>query len=89
MSLRSKKTIGKLILVILLGALLGTLLGELIGMALPDGVVKQFFIKAWTLALGPGELNAVLFSITFGFKLKINVVGVLGIGIAIYILRWY
>ena len=89
MSLRSRKTIGKLVLVILLGALVGTLLGELLGLVLPDGVVKQFFTEAWMLSLGPGELNAILFSITFGFKLKINIVGVLGIGIAVYILRWY
>lgn len=80
---------GKLVLVILLGAMLGTILGDLIGLVLPPGVVRDFFVASWTLKLGPGTLNAVLFSITFGFTYKINLIGFIGIGIALYILRWY
>ncbi|MCA9744144.1 hypothetical protein KC734_21585 [candidate division KSB1 bacterium] len=85
----TRHRLGKIILVILLGALAGTLLGELIGLVLPDGVVKDFFIAHWDLVLGPGTLNVVLFSITLGFTLKVNLIGFIGIGIAIYVLRWY
>ena len=85
----SRIRLGKLVLVILLGAMLGTLLGDLIGLVLPDGVVRQFFITSWTLEVGPATLNAVLFSLTLGFTYKINLIGFIGIGIAIYILRWY
>lgn len=87
--MQRKKQFGKIILVILIGAMAGTLLGELILMVLPDGVVKDFFVASWTLAVGPATLNAMLFSITFGFTCKINLIGFIGIGIAIYILRWY
>ncbi|MFQ5629251.1 MAG: DUF4321 domain-containing protein [bacterium] len=85
----SRKRFGKIVLIILLGAMAGTLLGQLIALALPDGVVKQFFIEDWTLELGPTTLNVILFSITIGFTYKVNLIGFIGIGIAIYILRWY
>ncbi|RKY87717.1 hypothetical protein DRQ11_05570, partial [candidate division KSB1 bacterium] len=29
------------------------------------------------------------FTITFGFSIKLNVIGIVGIAIAAYILRWY
>ncbi|MDZ7290075.1 MAG: DUF4321 domain-containing protein [candidate division KSB1 bacterium] len=86
--MRSKRSLGFIIVVLLLGALAGTLLGELIGLLLPAGVVKEFFLRSGQIALGPGTLNAVLFSITLGLTLKINVVGLIGIGIAAYLLRW-
>jgi hypothetical protein len=85
---RSKRSLGFVTLVLLLGALLGTLLGELIGFLLPEGVVKDFFLKSGSLGFGPATLNAVLFSITLGLTFKINVVGLIGIGFAIYLLRW-
>jgi hypothetical protein len=87
--LPSKKRIGKIILVILLGAMAGTILGEVIGLVLPDGVVKEFFITHWNLKLDPTTLDVVLFSLTIGFTFKVNLIGFIGIGIAIYILRWY
>ena len=76
-------------LIIILGAMIGTLLGELIELVLPVGVVKDFFIAEWILELEPKSLNLELFSITFGFTYKVNLIGFIGIGIAIYILRWY
>ncbi|RMD95668.1 MAG: DUF4321 domain-containing protein [Calditrichaeota bacterium] len=69
--------------------MLGTLLGELLGLILPEGVVKQFFLLSWDLSVGPAKLDAILFSLTLGFSLKVNVVGVIGVATAIYILRWY
>jgi hypothetical protein len=71
-----------------LGAVAGTLLGELLGLLLPEGVVKEFFLKSGELGFGPATLNAILFSITFGLQFKINVVGLIGIGFAVYLLRW-
>lgn len=87
--MRSRRPFGKIVLIILLGAMAGTLLGDVVALALPDGVVKQFFIASWPLKVGPLTLDAVLFTLTFGFSLKINLIGLIGIGIAIYILRWY
>ncbi|MFQ6113047.1 MAG: DUF4321 domain-containing protein [bacterium] len=85
----AKRSIGQIVLVIVLGAMIGTLLGELIGLLLPSGVVKDFFLKSASFAVGPGTLDVKLFSITIGFTVKLNIVGLFGVGIAIYLLRWY
>ena len=86
--MRSRRSLGFVALVLLLGAVSGTLLGELLGLLLPEGVVKDFFLKSGVLDFGPATLNAVVFGLTLGLKLKINVVGLIGIGFAIYLLRW-
>ncbi len=85
----SRKKFGKVVLVIVLGAVLGSLLGQLIGLVLPEGVVKEFFLRSGAINLGPGTLDLSIFSITLGFSLTVNVVGFLGMGVAIYLLRWY
>ncbi len=85
----AKKSIGRVVLIIVLGAMIGSLLGQLIGLILPEGVVKDFFLRSAELEAGPTPLNLGLFAITFGFKLILNVVGFIGVVIAVYLLRWY
>lgn len=85
----SRKPIGQILLVIILGAMIGTLLGELIGLILPTGVVKDFFLKSASFGLGPATLDIKLLSLTVGFTLKLNIVGLIGIGVGIYLFRWY
>ncbi len=92
MSIKSsrKKSLGFILLVLVLGILVGSALGEIIGMILPDGVVKQFFLSSVSGGISPATtLNAVLFTFTIGFTIKLNVIGVLGILITAYLLRWY
>lgn len=83
-----KKSIGFIILIIILGALIGSALGEMIAYLIPSGVVKQFFLKSIIASFGPSVLNIVIFTITFGLSIKINIMAVIGIIIAAYILRW-
>jgi hypothetical protein len=86
---QSKRSLWFITIVLILGAMLGTLLGDLIGLTLPDGVVKNFFTTGpQNVGFSPFTLNFVLFSITFGLTFKINVVGVIGIFVAVYLLRW-
>ena len=84
-----KKTVGKLIVVLLLGAIVGSALGELIAYLLPSGVVEEFFLRSVHAGFSPVTLNAVLFTFTIGFTFTLNIVGIIGIAIAIYLLRWY
>ncbi len=86
--MRSRRTFGFVVLIIFVGAAVGTVLGELMALALPQGVVQEFFTKSWTPALGPGTLDLVLFSMTLGMTLKVNGAGIIGILVAIYLLRW-
>ena len=83
-----KKGIGWIFVVILIGAFIGTALGEVLGLILPEGVVKEFFLRSATFGLSPGTLNLVVFTFTVGFSFKINVISVLGVVIIAYFLRW-
>jgi hypothetical protein len=85
----AKKPLMYVIFVVILGAMIGTLFGKVLGWALPEGVVKEFFLKEASFSVGPAALDAGLFSITLGFSVVLNIVGLIGIGVAIYLLRWY
>lgn len=85
----ARKPIGRVVLIIVLGALVGSLLGQLIALIIPAGVVQEFFLKSAPLELGPTTINVGFFALTLGFKITFNVVGFLGVAIAIYFLRWY
>lgn len=84
-----KKPLGQIILVIILGALIGSLIGQLIGLVLPEGVVKDFFLRSAELGVGPTSVDIGLLGFTLGFNVTLNIVGLIGIGIALYLLRWY
>ena len=83
-----KKSIGWILVIILLGALIGTTLGEVLALILPQGVVKDFFLRSAEFGVGPATLNLVILTFTLGFSIKLNVISVIGIGIAAYLLRW-
>jgi hypothetical protein len=83
-----KKSFWFILLVIIAGGLVGSALGEFVGYILPDGVVKQALTKSVIASIGPGTFDIVILSITLGFSININFLGVLGIIIAAYMLRW-
>jgi hypothetical protein len=83
-----KKSAVFIIFIIIIGAMIGTALGEVIGILVPAGVVQDFFLKSASASIGPGTLDIILLTITLGFSFKINVMGVMGILIAAYALRW-
>ena len=74
---------------ITLGAVVGTLVGEILGYILPEGVVKQFFLLSKTLSVGPGTLNIIMLQLTLGLSITLNVISLIGIAIAYYLLRWW
>jgi len=84
-----KRSLGILILFLFLGAIIGSALGKLVEFILPDGVVKQFFIRSATIGFDPVTINLGFISFTFGFEFILNVIGVVGIAFAAYLLRWY
>ncbi len=83
-----KKSTAFIIFIIIIGALIGTAIGEVIGILVPQGVVQDFFLKSASASIGPGTLDIILLTITLGFSFKLNVMGVIGILIAAYALRW-
>ena len=84
-----RKSLSFILLVLILGAIIGSALGELIAFLLPEGVVEQFFLRAALLGFEPFTANLGVFTFTLGFTLKLNIIGIIGITLAAYILRWY
>ncbi|MFC1513569.1 DUF4321 domain-containing protein [candidate division KSB1 bacterium] len=77
-----------LLLYIFLGALIGSYIGE-IAQLFPDGVVKDFFLKSVGAGFDPTTLDLEVFNITLGFSFSLNIAGLIGIAVAVYMLRWY
>lgn len=87
--MKRKMTISAVLIAIVLGALMGSALGQVIGVIMPDGVVKDFFLRSASIGFSPVLVNLVIISFTFGFNFNLNIIGVIGIILAAYIFRWY
>jgi len=87
--MRNTHTIGRIIIVIFLGAIVGGVLGEVIALLIPDGIVHEFFLRSVSFGFSPVTINLILITFTLGFTFKLNIIGVIGIFLATYIMRWY
>ena len=86
----AKRRIGLIALVLFLGVIVGSVVGEVIALLLPEGnVMRDLFVSGKVLKVGPLELDLLVFSLTFGFSLKVNLIGVLGIVFVALLLRMY
>ncbi|MEE9270981.1 MAG: DUF4321 domain-containing protein [Candidatus Krumholzibacteria bacterium] len=85
-----RRALGIVALVLFLGVVVGTVTGEVIGLLLPEGmVIRDVFVNATDLHVGPLHLDLVVFSFTFGFSLKVNLMSAVGIFVVALMLRWY
>lgn len=88
-----RRSVKVITLMLFAGAIIGTVLGDVAGALLPAGVVRDFFLLSVdTAKYGLSEplvLDMRVFSLTFGFTLSINFMGIVGMGIAYYLLRYY
>ncbi|MGD8394557.1 MAG: DUF4321 domain-containing protein [Candidatus Eiseniibacteriota bacterium] len=80
---------GLLVLILLLGLIVGSAIGHALGVVLPEGAVRTLLVQPFTWAFGPSTLNLVVCSITIGFSLDVNVMGVLGVILLSQLLKWY
>ena len=85
----ARKSVARVVLTIVLGAMIGSLFGKLLSLILPVGVVREFFLREAVFSVGPATFGVGFFDITLGFKIIFNVIGFIGVLIAVYILRWY
>lgn len=77
-------------LTLFLGIIVGTVVGEVIGILLPEGkVIRDVFVNSTNLHVGPLHLDLVVFSFTFGFSLRVNLMSAVGIFLTSLMLRWY
>jgi hypothetical protein len=86
----AKRRIGLVALVFFLGVIVGSVVGEVIGLILPEGnVMRELFVSGKVLKVGPLNLDLIVFTFTFGFSLKVNLISVLGIVVVALLLRMY
>ena len=85
-----KRQLGVVALILFLGIIVGTVVGEVIGILLPEGkVIRDVFVNSTNLHVGPLHIDLVVFSFTFGFSLRVNLMSAMGIFIVALVLRWY
>ena len=89
MASRARRSLALVALLLFLGIVVGTVLGEAIGMVLPEGkVLRDVFVNTVEYHAGPVHLDLVVFSFTFGFSLRANVMSVIGIFAVLVFLRY-
>jgi Domain of unknown function (DUF4321) len=80
--------LGLLLLAVVVGLVLGSLLGELLAQFVSSSWAREVLTRGPMLGLSPpATLDLRLLSVTFGILFKVNVVGVLGIIVALVIVR--
>ena len=73
---------------VIVGLIMGSLLGELLGAMLQEGWAQDVLTRGPMIGLTrPATLDLRFLSVTFGFALKVNVVGLVGLVIAFVTLR--
>ena len=84
-----RRSVALIALLLFLGIIVGTVLGEAVGLILPEGkVVRDVFVNATDLHVGPVHVDLVVFSFTLGVSLRVNLMSVIGIFAVLLFLRY-
>jgi hypothetical protein len=85
-----RRSLAVVALILFLGIVVGTVLGEVVGLLLPqDKVIRKVFVNTTDFHLGPVHIDLVVFSFTFGFSLRVNLMSALGVFVVSFLLKWY
>ena len=80
--------LGLLLFAVVVGLVVGSLVGDLLGQVVGAGWLKDLLTRGPMVGLTPpATLDLRLLSVTFGIVFKVNVVGVLGIIVALIAVR--
>ena len=91
------RDISLIVIGMFIGAIIGGVLGNLMAWALPDGVVKDFFLTSLTFDIGGNlgretsviviDLSIIVFK--FGLSVDFNFTSIIGLATSYYILRYF
>ena len=85
-----KKSLGTIILTLILGVMIGAIVSEVIGLFLNEGsVAEQLFVRYVTFGPEVTHWNLIILDLTFGFQIHFNLMSVIGVFVASQMLRWY
>jgi len=79
----NEKSLGTLVLVVVVGLIIGSVLGQVVGNLLPDSTPRTFLLGSYSPSFG-------FDNDTFLIDLYvINIMGLIGLAISVYLFRWY
>ncbi|MGH7822446.1 MAG: DUF4321 domain-containing protein [Candidatus Binatia bacterium] len=82
-----KRGVGFYVLVAIVGAVIGSLLGEIIGQIVPSGPIHAIFSRGVSVGVTPFTIHLLIFDLTLGLMLKLNLCAVIGLVAAFLYLR--
>ena len=82
-----KRNAGFLAVVLIVGAVLGSLLGEILGQIIPSGPIHTIFSRGVSAGVSPFTVHLLVFDLTLGLTIKLNLCTVLGVIAAFLFLR--
>ena len=90
------RSLGFMFLVLLMGAMVGSLFGSGLAYVLPEGVVKDFFLKSLDFSLGgllgvndAVSIDLLVIQLIFGLKISLNFAAIFGLVATYYLLRYF
>jgi len=85
-----RRSLAVVALIMFLGIVVGTVVGQAIGLLMPEGkVIRDVFVNSTDFHVGPLHLDFVVFSFTFGFSLRVNLMSAVGVFLVALVLRWF
>ena len=82
------RSLGLLLLAVVVGLVFGSLVGELLAQFVSSPWLKDVLTRGPMLGLSPpATLDLRLLAVTFGIVFKVNALGVIGIIVALIIVR--
>ena len=82
------RSVGLIVLAVVVGLVLGSLLGELVADFVGPGALRDILVRGPSIGITPpATLDLRLLSLTLGITFKVNVVGILGILLALILVR--
>jgi hypothetical protein len=86
----ARRRLGSVTLIFLLGIMVGSVFSQAVGLFLTEGSpAHQLFVQYLSFGFGPTPLNLIIFDITVGFHIHVNLLSVIGIFLVAQVLRWY
>lgn len=89
-----EKSVGTLVLVVIIGILIGSYLNTILGLLLPDNNVVRTLFTYNFINFGVGFPHAVILDLDaiklqFGMQMKFSLMSVVGVFMSLYFFRWY
>ena len=91
------RDISLIVIGLFIGAIIGGVTGNIMAWALPEGVVKDFFLTSLTFDIGTSfgnEIGVIVLDLSiivfkFGMAMDFNFTSIIGLATSYYILRYF